>query len=101
MDVWRADLEESRGAILSERVVRMIRSSDLVVADITGKNPNVFYEIGLAHALHRPSILIARRDEEIPFDLAGTRIVFYNEDAESMDLLSSTVESLGQNLVQD
>jgi Restriction endonuclease len=66
--VERADDIEHNGDIL-EVIYDRIRSADAVVADTTHCDPNVFYEIGYAHALGRPTILITRAGEILPFDL--------------------------------
>jgi len=48
-----------------------------VIAEITPANPNVYYEIGYAHALNKPTILIAERATELPFDVSPFRVLFY------------------------
>jgi len=52
----------------------------LLLADLTGKNPNVFYELGLAHALAKPVILVAESMDDIPFDLRALRIIVYDKN---------------------
>ena len=52
-----------------QRIYNQIAKSDLIIADMTGRNPNVFYEVGYAHALGKPVILLTQRVEDIPFDL--------------------------------
>jgi len=52
-----------------ERVYNQISKADVVVADMTGRNPNVFYETGYAHALNKTVILLTRDADDIPFDL--------------------------------
>lgn len=52
-----------------QRVYNQISKADLIVAEMTGKNPNVFYEVGYAHALGKRAILLTRTSEDIPFDL--------------------------------
>ncbi len=49
----------------------------VVIADLTGRNPNVFYETGLAHALPRPTILITQNPSDVPFDLRSVRYLHY------------------------
>lgn len=56
-----------------------IEQAEIVIADITPPNPNVFYELGYAHALGKPTILLAQRDSKLPFDISSFRIVFYND----------------------
>ena len=43
-----------------------------------GSRPNVFYELGYAHALGKPTILLAERGRELPFDIRGYRCIFYD-----------------------
>lgn len=69
---------------IMEQVWQGIRGADAVVADITGRNPNVFYEIGLAHALGKEVILISQ-EPTAPFDIRSSRLVTYNlGDLESL-----------------
>ncbi len=53
----------------------------LIVADLTGKNPNVLYELGLGHAIAKPVIIITENLEDIPFDLKALRIIEYDKNA--------------------
>ena len=48
------------------------------MAELTGKNPNVFYELGLAHALNKPVILVAQTLDDLPFDLRHLRTIIYS-----------------------
>ncbi|RZI40514.1 hypothetical protein EGT07_23010 [Herbaspirillum sp. HC18] len=52
-----------------ERIFNQISRADLIVADMTGKNPNVFYEVGYAHALGKRTVLLTQDANDIPFDL--------------------------------
>lgn len=56
------------------------RSAKLILADLTGKNPNVFYELGLAHALAKPAILVAESMNDVPFDLRALRVIEYDKN---------------------
>jgi len=78
---------ETPGDIM-DQVWRGIRGSDAVVADITGKNANVFYEIGLAHALGKEVILISQ-DAEVPFDIRSFRR--FNYDAKDVESLKTAL----------
>ena len=57
-----------------------IRDSTVLVAELTGRNPNVFYELGLAHAISKPVILLAQTIEDVPFDLRAIRVLVYDKD---------------------
>jgi len=56
------------------------QSSKLVLADLSGKNANVFYELGLAHALAKPAILVTESMDDVPFDLRALRVLEYNKN---------------------
>ena len=77
LEVARADDIQHQANILAI-VIERIFSSDLIVADLTGSNPNVFYELGVAHALEKPVVLITQNVEEIPFDLKPYRLLKYD-----------------------
>ena len=50
-----------------------ISDADLVVADLTGLNANVMYEVGVAHALRKPTLVVTQEIDELPFDLRTSR----------------------------
>ncbi len=75
--VYRADDILSQQSIVRD-VVERLHESDLIVADLSGENPNVFYELGLAHAFGKPVILLTQSIEEIPFNLRSYRHVKYD-----------------------
>lgn len=52
-----------------DRVYNQAAKADIVIADMTGRNPNVFYEVGYAHALGKLTILLTKNADDIPFDL--------------------------------
>jgi hypothetical protein len=52
-----------------QKVYGEIRNADLIIGEMTGRNPNVFYEVGYAHGMGKPVILLTRTSDDIPFDL--------------------------------
>ena len=78
VEVFRID-EIARPGIIFEDIKRQIEESKAVIAEITAPNQNVFYELGYAHALKKPTILLARRDKELPFDIRSYRVIFYDD----------------------
>ncbi len=57
-----------------------IREAKFLIAELTHRNPNVFYELGLAHALSKPVILISNSIDDVPFDLRSIRVLTYDKD---------------------
>ena len=74
----RADDDIFATGKIMDQVWRGIRGATVLVAELTSKNPNVFYELGLAHALEKPVILVSSNQEDVPFDLRHIRTIFYD-----------------------
>lgn len=73
----RVDEQMFDGTIL-DRIYNQISRADVVIADMTGRNPNVFYETGYAHALSKRVILLTQSEQDIPFDLKHYTHLVYN-----------------------
>lgn len=95
--VQRADDVDTRQNVLVD-VVRGIADADLVVADLTAANPNVFYELGLAHAMGVPTVLIAHQEsaDDIPFDLRQYRTEFYDTHFQRAKNIVEVLERLAR-----
>jgi hypothetical protein len=76
LSVARADDFYTTHEIMRD-VWQGITACKLIVADCTGRNPNVFYEIGIAHTIGKPVILITQTMEDIPLDLRHRRVIEY------------------------
>ncbi|MGC4037615.1 MAG: toll/interleukin-1 receptor domain-containing protein [Chitinophagaceae bacterium] len=64
--------------IIMEDISRSIKRARLIVADLTGRNPNVFYEVGIAHTLNKSVLLLAQNVDDVPFDLRHRRVLIYD-----------------------
>jgi len=73
---FRADETYGPGLIIAD-IAREIIEAKAIVAEITPANPNVYYELGYAHALNKPTILIAEKPTQLPFDVSPFRVLFY------------------------
>lgn len=98
MQVNRADDIWIEHAIIQD-IVRLIDRSRIIIADCTGKNPNVFYEAGIAHALGREVILIAQHIDDIPFDLRHLRAVTYHNNGEGRIVLQTKLERRARTIL--
>lgn len=82
LECERADKQAMTG-LLTDKIARSINAADVVIADCTDANPNVFYELGMAHALNKPTVLLtAETPESVPTDIRGYQFIAYRMDDE-------------------
>lgn len=86
----RADDMWVHAHIMSD-IIELICTSAVIVCDLSGKNPNVFYEAGIAHALGKEVILITQSHEDVPFDLRPIRYLDYLDNAEGRSKLTASI----------
>ncbi|HEU0018696.1 MAG TPA: hypothetical protein VFQ14_00255 [Thermoleophilaceae bacterium] len=77
-------------------IVESIGSADIVVAELTSRNPNVLYELGLAHGLGIPTVLLAQAIDEIPFDLQSYRVQLYSTRFDEIDALRDALAEIAR-----
>ena len=97
----RADELFGSGSVV-EQIWEQIAKARVLLADLTDKNPNVFYELGLAHAARKPVVFSSGHLEDVPFDLRHLRVIVYEvrEPNWSEKLARSVTEYL-KNAVKD
>jgi hypothetical protein len=78
LEAYRADLDPSPGAI-TPKLLSELLDAQVVIADLTGRNPNVFYELGITHSFARPLISIADSSSSLPFDAKDERVIELGE----------------------
>jgi hypothetical protein len=66
-----------------------INRAEVIIADITSRNPNVFYEIGIAHTIGKKVILLSQKKEDIPFDFLHYRHILYEDNTDGIKLLEN------------
>lgn len=81
LTAMRSDEEYIRTDIL-KHIIKCIVEARVIIANIDSRNANVFYELGIAHALNKPTILISRINTSVPFDIQGQYIVLYDSSHE-------------------
>lgn len=91
-DIWE-------NAAIIQDVVALIDRSRVVVCDCSGRNPNVFYEAGIAHTLGREVILITQNEQDIPFDLRHLRYIPYLNNAEGRTALTNALQARLQTIL--
>ena len=97
----RADHISEPGMITSQ-VIQHIVDDPLVIADLTDRNPNVFYELAIRHAIRKPLVQLIRKGDTIPFDVAGTRTIHVDHrDLDSVDTAKNEIQAQVKSLELD
>ena len=100
-ETTRAD-EMERPGIITRQVITSVFEADLCIADLTERNPNVFYELAVRHVVRKPFIQLIQDDEEIPFDVYNTRTIQVNHHNlatadEARRQIAAQINSIEQN----
>jgi hypothetical protein len=89
--VARADDFFTSGQIINE-IWTALLATKIVIADCTGRNPNAFYELGLADAVGKPTVLITQSAQDAPFDLRHRRFLEYSYTPRGMREFETRLE---------
>lgn len=93
----RADDELFGTGKIIDQIWRGINGSKVLVAELTNRNPNVFYELGLAHALNKPVVLVSSNETDVPFDLRHIRVIYY--DVKDPFWGTKLIEKIAENII--
>ncbi len=85
--------------VIMEDVLTVLRRARVVIADLTGQNPNVFYEVGIAHAIGAPVLLLTQSLADVPFDLRHRRIQVYEYSPRGCKHLEGRLEDHLQHML--
>ncbi len=96
----RADEIYSIKPIIDD-IINSIEESDIIIADLTKRNPNVFYELGIAHAIEKPVILISQSTEDIPFDVKHRRCILYRFVPKGMKKFEDKLKKTLENVIEE
>ena len=96
----RAD-EIEHGDVITDKIREKIRSSEFLIADLTGERPSVYYEIGYAHALKRIVIMYRLRDSRLHFDLAAYNCPEYANVTELKSKLTRRLRAITNRKPED
>lgn len=96
--VERGDDIQEPGTIMHQ-VWSGINRARLVVAEVTGRNPNVMYELGLCHALGKPVIILTRGLDDLPFDLRHVRVINYRFTPRGCRRLEELLEQMARAIM--
>ena len=80
-------------------IIAGLFEADVVIADLSGQNPNVFYELGIAHSIGNKTIMIAQRMEDVPFDIKNYKIILYQQTIAGAEALKLQIAKELRNFV--
>lgn len=95
--ISKADENLSIGTVI-EQIQKSIKDALLVIADVSGKNPNVFYELGYAHGLEQNVLIVTTNKNDVPFDISHIRYFQYSYDPNFDNLKQQFYPIFKQNL---
>lgn len=98
----RADSDIFGTGKIMDQVLAGILNAKVLVAELTTRNPNVFYELGVAHALQKPVVLVSATEDDVPFDIRHIRVIYYDKHdpfwgQKLLDKVAENVASAVQN----
>lgn len=93
----RADADIFATGKIMDQVWSGINAAKVLIAELTTRNPNVFYELGLAHAMKKPVVLVSAKEEDVPFDLQHIRVIYY--DMSDPFWGSKLIEKVAENIL--
>ena len=98
---YRGDEEFLKSGDILRHLLKLLCKASIVIVNIEGRNPNVFYELGLAHAMDKNTILISKTIEAIPIDLKSKRFIIYqNLNELSLKLKDELLKFFNYELTQ-
>lgn len=86
---------------IMQDIVELLCTSRIIICDLSGKNPNVFYETGIAHMLGKDVILITQSMDDVPFDLRSLRCITYLNNGEGVAKLADEVAQRVRAIIGD
>jgi hypothetical protein len=93
----RADDDIFGTGKIIDQIWNGITSAKVLIAELTSRNPNVYYELGLAHALKKPVVLVCSNEQDVPFDLKHIRVIYY--DMHDPFWGSKLIEKVAENIL--
>ena len=91
-DIWEDD-------VVIQDVVNLICKARIVVCDLTSRNPNVFYEMGIAHSLGKDVVMVTQSKDDVPFDVQSRRYLRYLHNEQGLEKMTEGLQARLEKLV--
>ncbi len=93
--------EMTKSGSITQQIIEHIIYDDLVIANLTGLNANVMYELAIRHAIKKPVICIIERNTELPFDVATERFILYDDNMYNVVSLKDSIKKAIASSIND
>ncbi len=93
--------EISSPGSIPKQVIKNLLEADLVVANLTGLNSNVMYELAVRHAIRLPVVCVAEKKTVLPFDIASERIIFYEDNMKGVEDLKPKLNKFVNDAISE
>lgn len=92
-DIWEDD-------VVIQDVVNLICRARIVVCDLSGRNPNVFYEMGIAHSLGKDVVMLTQSKDDVPFDVQARRYLKYLHNEQGLGKMAEGLQQRLEKLLE-
>ncbi|MDR1180998.1 MAG: hypothetical protein LBL13_03335 [Bacteroidales bacterium] len=89
------------GSVITNNILNHLDEDELVVADLSGLNPNVMYELAFRHSVGKHAVLIAQEGTVLPFDVIPVRTIFYKQDVHEIKKLKEEIKNTVKNVLDN
>lgn len=98
---YRVDDYNKGTGNITRDIIESIVNADVVLADLTSKNANVFYELGIAHSFGQKTIMIAQSTKDIPFDINTFNVIVYEQSISGAKKLKTMLQESALKIIRD
>ena len=93
--------EMTRLGSITDQVIYSILNADIVIANLSGLNPNVMYELAIRHAARKPVVCVVENNTDLPFDIQQDRVIFYSDEFYSVESMKGKLTEMVKSAVEE
>ena len=93
--------EMTRPGSITDQVIYSILNADIVIANLSGLNPNVMYELAIRHAARKPVVCVVENNTDLPFDIQQDRVIFYSDEFYSVESMKGKLTEMVKSAVEE